>query len=585
MRTKRYYPVVTALAIAVFLGACTPPTINKETAKSNMTVLATADRGYAYTMKDFYDNLYRSRAKVEGGYLTDAEARWMLDSLILDSLTGFAADDLDLGKYYHDYWSFKTRYSSVVTNEYFERNIASQITVDTPEVLAYHKAHLDRYTLHEQALADHIMASPITFKNGPDSVKYRKMTPEELDSAVREHIEHLHRLIDSGMTFREVATKYSQDVTTKNEGGSMGWVTRGVYRPPFDSVLFGLKPGEYSKPYRDQDGWHILMLSDYLAAGPTPMERPDFFDQVKHAVIAEHQAELTRKIADSLSKGADIQINQMVLDTDVFLIPDSLWCAVVNTTDTVDVQMIKTMDDAYRSRYRINNTTPEMKRAIIMGFATRLLMYQAAQRDGLDTLQSIREQRQQLWHSIGKSLLVRLWYDRMWRPSDSAVADYYAKNPKQFLVDKPLTVQQIVTKDSATALFLRDQAMSGVDFMELAREYYPGEASVREALADLGKIGPRDVDSAFYMTAYGTNVGEVSPPVKTKYGYHIIKVLERNESKSLDNARIDIVKLFTDKYRYDEMQKRRAELGAKYHLRYRGRLPRIFLEPVNYRTR
>jgi parvulin-like peptidyl-prolyl isomerase len=585
MRTKRFYLGVIALVLAAFLGACTPPTINKETAKSNMTVLATADRGYALTVKDFYDYLYRSRSKVDGGYLTDAEARWMLDSLILDTLTGFAADDLDLGKYYHDYWTFKTRYTSIVTNEYFERNIAAKISVDTAEVLAYHKAHVDRYTLHEQAMAYHIMASPITFKSGPDSIMYRKMTPEQLDDAVRGHIEHLHRLIDSGMSFKEVAAKYSQDVTTKNEGGSMGWVTKGVFRPPFDSVLFALKPGEYSKPYRDQDGWHILMLADYLPAGPTPMDRPAFFDQVKHAVIGEHQAELAKKIADSLSKGADIQINQMVLDTDVFLVPDSLWCAVVNTVDTVDVQMIKTTDDAYRSRFRINNTTPEMKRAIITGYVNRLLMYQAARRDGLDTLPDIRNQRQQLWHAAGKSLLVRLWYDRAWRPSDSAIADYYAKHPNQFLVDKPLTVQQIVTKDSATALFLRDQAMAGVDFMQLAKEYYPGEPSVREALADLGKIGPRDVDSAFYMTAYGTNVGEVSPPVKSKYGYHIIKVLARNESKTLDNARIDIVKMFTDQYRYDEMQKRRAELSEKYHLRYRANPGKIFLEPVNYRTR
>lgn len=585
MRTKRLYVSLAVVAATAFCGACNPPTINKETAQSNTTVLATADRGYVMTVAGFYNTIYRSRAKIEGGYLTDAESRWLLDSLLLDTLTGFASDDLDLRKYYHDYWTFKTRYSSIVVNEYYQRHVAAKVSVDSAEVLAYHKKNVDRYTIREQGQAYHIMASPITFKTGVDSAMYRKMSPEQLEEAVREHIEHLRRLVDSGIPYQEVATRYSQDVTTKSAGGAMGWVTKGVYRPPFDSVLFSLKPGEYSRPYRDQDGWHILKLEDYLPAGPTPMDRPAFFEQVKQAVVGEHQAAIFKAVSDSLSQGADIQINQMVLDTDVFLVPDSLWCAVVNTVDTIDVQMIKTMDDAYRSRFRVNNTTPEMKRVIINSFVQRQLMYQAAVRDGLDTMPDIRAQRQQLYHAAGKSLLVRLWYDRAWAPSDTAIAEYYAKNRGQFMVEKPLTVQQIVSKDSATALFLRDQAMAGVDFMQLAREYYPGDPSVREALADLGKIGPRDVDTAFYLAAYGTPVGEVSEPVKSKFGYHIIKVVARNESKSLDNARIDIVKSFTDEYRTDEMLKRKKELGERYHLRYRSGLGRVFLEPVNYRTR
>jgi len=585
MKINRVYFGTVTAALVAFCGACHPPTINKETAQANATVVAAADRGYALTVRDFYNVVYNSRTKVEGGYLTDAETQWLLDSLALDTLTGFAADDLDLGKYYSDHWVYKTRYIGLLVNEYYQRHITSQVEVDSAEVREYHKNHADMFSVREQALVYHIMASPIAFKNGPDSIMYRKMTPDQLEDAVREYANHLRRLVDSGTSFQEVATRYSQDAITKNQGGAMGWVTKGVYRPPFDSVLFSLKPGEYSQPYRDPDGWHILLMSDYLAAGLTPIDRSVFFDQVKQALTNERQAALLKVITDSLSKGLDLKVNQMVLDTDVFLVPDSLWCAVVNGVDTIDVQMIKTMDDAYRSRYRIANTTPDMKKVIIGSFVQRQLLVQAARRDGLDTLPDIRAQRHLYYHSAGKSLLIRQWYDRAWQQSDSAIADYYARHPKQFLVEKPLTVQQIVTKDSATALFLRDQAMAGVDFMELAREYYPGEATVREALADLGKIGSRDVDSAFYMAAFGTPVGEVSMPVKSRYGYHIIKVVNHVDSKSLDNARIDIVRIFTDQYRKNEMLKRKAELGARYHLQYPNRVGKVFLDPMSYRTR
>lgn len=581
---KVCFGIVTTALIALVL-ACQPPTLNKETAQSNSTVLARADRGYALTVRDYYKTIYNGRNEVDGGYLTDEEAKWLLDSLNLDTLTSFAADDLDLGKYYSDYWVYKSRYVSALVNEYYLQHVTSQISVDSAEVLEYHQKHPEMFSIHEQALAYHIMASPISFKNGADSIMYRKMTPEQLENAMRGHIEHLRRLVDSGMSFQEVATRYSQDVTTKNQGGAMGWVTKGVYRPPFDSVLFALKPGEYAQPYRDQDGWHLLMMADYLPAGLTPIERPAFYNQVKQAVLGEHQAAALKKITDSLSRGVDVSMNQVVLDTDVLLVPDSLWAAVVNGVDTIDVQMIKTMDDAYRSRFRINNTTAEMKKAIIGTFVNRMLLYEAARRERLDTLPDIKAQQHLLYQSAGKSLLIRQWYSRDWQPSDSAIADYYKRHPEQFIVLKPLTVQQIVTKDSATALFLRDQAMAGVDFMELAREYYPGEATVREALADLGKIGPRDVDSAFYAAAYGTPVGEVSMPVKSKYGYHIIKVIDHTDSKSLSNARLEIVEKFTEQYRKSEMLKRLAELGQRYHLKYSGHIGKVFLEPVSYRTK
>ncbi|PWB72960.1 hypothetical protein C3F09_05895 [candidate division GN15 bacterium] len=585
MSVNKVYFGIVATAIALILGACQPPTINKETAQANSTILARADHGYVLTVRDYYDLVYHGRNKVEGGYLTDNEAKWLLDSLILDTLTAFAADSFNLGKYYSDNWVYKTRYQSVLVNEYYQRHVISPVTVDSAEVIEYQKTHPQMFTVREQALAFHIMASPIAFKNGADSNLYRKMTPDQLEEAVKGHIYHLKRLIDSGMSFQEVATRYSQDIMTKNQGGAMSWVTKGVYRPPFDSVLFALKPGQYSEPYRDPDGWHILMMGDYLAAGLTPIDRPMFYEQVKQALLNERQAAMLKTITDSLSKGVDVVTNEMVLDTDVLLIPDSLWVAVVNGTDTIDVQMIKTMDDAYRSRFRVNNTTANMKKAIIGSFVNRMLLVEAARRDGLDTLPDIKAQQHLLYQSTAKALLIRQWYDRNWQPSDSAIADYYKRHPKQFLVDKPLTVQQIVTKDSATALFLRDQAMAGVDFMELAREYYPGEPGVREALADLGKIGPHDVDSAFYTTAYGTPVGEVSMPIKSKYGYHIIKVLDHTDSKSLANARIDIVQIFTEQYRKDEMKKHLADLGKRFHLKYSGSIGKIFLEPVSYRTK
>lgn len=585
MKIARAFLVACLVSSGIIITSCRPPVLNKETAARDNTVLVRADRGYALTRSGFFDILYRSRMMVYGGVVAEPDARWLLDSLVLDTLTGFAADDLDIGKYYNDNWTFRMRYHTALIGKYCDLNVAEKVKVDSQEVVDYHQKHPDMFTLKEQAYIYHIMTSPKAFLEGHDSLLYRALTPDSLAKAVRDYAFHLRRLVDSGMPFKEVATRFSQDVTTKDRGGDMGWVSKGVYRAPFDSVVFALKPGEYSQPYLDQDGWHVLLMSDYLPEGPSPLDRPDFYTQAEQALVTERQGILLKKIVDSLSKGMDLKINDKILDTDLLLVADSIWAGVVNTVDTIDVQMMKTTDDAYRGRYRVSNTTANMKKAIINSLASWLLLAQAARRDKVDTLPDMKVEWHRLHHSGGKSLLIQRWWDRDWKPSDSAIAEYYKQHPGEFLVEKPLTVQQIVSKDSVTALFLRDQAMSGIDFMQLAKEYYPGESNVRQALADLGKIGPRDVDTNFYMAAFGTPVGEVSMPVKTQYGWHIIKVLAHEESKSLDKAKPQIAVKLEDQFRRAEMLKKKDKLAALYHAEYVGKLTPVFLEPVAYRTK
>jgi len=69
----------------------------------------------------------------------------------------------------------------------------------------------------------------------------------------------------------------------------------------------------------------------------------------------------------------------------------------------------------------------------------------------------------------------------------------YEYNIDDYTFEKPLTVQHIIVDDSVTGEFIRDQANSGVDFLDLAETFYPGEPSLRRELAQLGKIGPNDV--------------------------------------------------------------------------------------------
>jgi hypothetical protein len=184
----------------------------------------------------------------------------------------------------------------------------------------------------------------------------------------------------------------------------------------------------------------------------------------------------------------------------------------------------------------------------------------------------------------GRAYLMTQSRDPQWRPADSMIEAYYNDHIASFDVDKPLVVQHIIAPDSVSASFIRDQAIAGIDFLDLAEEFYPGEPSVRRALADLGAIGPGDVSPEFYETARLTSVGGFSQPVKTEYGWHIIKVIERREPKTLAQARSEIVAALKKQHERQVFADFRDRLYDAYHAQVTGRLYPVYLRPRGERV-
>jgi len=67
-------------------------------------------------------------------------------------------------------------------------------------------------------------------------------------------------LIVGGENFAKVATEFSTDTGTKNNGGDLGWFGKGTMDPAFEAAAFSLKVGEISQPVKSQFGWHIIQV-------------------------------------------------------------------------------------------------------------------------------------------------------------------------------------------------------------------------------------------------------------------------------------------------------------------------------------
>ena len=78
-----------------------------------------------------------------------------------------------------------------------------------------------------------------------------------------EEIRDLRQQIIDGADFAEVAHKHSDDPTSANLGGDMGWFQKNAYGDRVAQMLDGLEFGEISEPFQSQAGWHIM---EYLEA-------------------------------------------------------------------------------------------------------------------------------------------------------------------------------------------------------------------------------------------------------------------------------------------------------------------------------
>ncbi len=571
------------VCILALLVGCGPAPISEETAPDSDYVVAEADNYYKLTMSQLADLMINSSAFPEGGLIDTADVTGFLDSIVVDTLIGMAADEIRIEDDYDQNRIYKLRYYDAIIEQYFKDVVYDVVEADSLEAVDFYNSRPDLFGEQEKVFIYHILISPRGLKNGPDSAKYEYNTWEEIQLEAERLAREIRTLVDSRESFMEAAQQYSHDTTTGRFGGLMGWAAQGVYVDPFDSVAFSMNAGDISEPYQDYVGWHIIYVHDRQEAGIPPLDRQNYLSAYATLKTVKSN-ELGRQIVDTLFANISLEYNDSMLDTNLYKVNEQQWVAVVNGQDTIDCNEARGAEYRVRTKERIANTTAEMKKEMLMQVAQRYALVQQGKKLGVDENPDVVAQERFLRHKYSRVIVERPKKDPGWQPADSSVKSYYEEHLQEFKPEKPLVVQHIIVQDSLFGDFVRSQAMSGYDFLDLAKEYYPGDEDVRVALADLGEIGRGDVPEAFYDAALRVMVGEVSHPVKTEYGYHVIKVLDRRETSSLMDAGPRIIEILKKQHAQEVYRAFRDSLFAKYNARLTGKVVPVELPPLSLRN-
>ena len=120
--------------------------------------------------------------------------------------------------------------------------------------------------------------------------------------------------------------------------------------------------------------------------------------------------------------------------------------------------------------------------------------------------------------------------------TESEIENYYEQNKDKFAQQESVRAKHILVDNIEEAQKIADEIKSGLSFEEAAAQHSKCPSNAQGG--DLGSFTKGRMVPEFEQAAFDLPVGSVSEPVKTQFGYHLIKVESKQEAtlKSLEEV-------------------------------------------------
>ncbi len=126
--------------------------------------------------------------------------------------------------------------------------LVATVTITDADVETYFRTHQKEFDRPEQVHARHILL--------------------QSDVEAKFVLAKLQR----GERFDALARQYSQDPGSKEQGGDLGFLSRGATVPEFEQVAFTLRAGQTSGVVKSQFGYHIIQVVEHRAGQPAKLD-------------------------------------------------------------------------------------------------------------------------------------------------------------------------------------------------------------------------------------------------------------------------------------------------------------------------
>ncbi|MBN1924661.1 MAG: peptidylprolyl isomerase [Prolixibacteraceae bacterium] len=255
----------------------------------------------------------------------------------------------------------------------------------------------------------------------------------------------------------------------------------------------------------------------------------------------------------------------------LLLIILSISVSAKNNNIIVTIDGRKITKDEYEKIYQKNNTnlndesdvkTPEEYMEMFIDFKLKVI---EAENRGLDTTKAFLDEFNGYRDELAKGYLT----DR--EVNDSIVKEIYNRTVNYIKASHILlTLDSNASPEDTLMAYnkmidIRNKILNNEMTFEEAAVEYSNDPSAAENKGDLGYFSAFKMISEFEDGCYNTPVGEISMPVRTNLGYHLIKIVDKQYSKGEVKV-AHIMKRFaiTDSVTHEEDMRLKAEIDSLY---------------------
>jgi len=158
---------------------------------------------------------------------------------------------------------------------------SSSIVISPAKIEAYYATHPDQFKMEPQ-----VKLRMIVVNEKPDNPGGAKKLLEETRGRIQE-----------GASFAEMASIYSEG-SQRSDGGSWGWVERGVLRDDLADAAFKLKAGEMSEVIVTPTAAYLMVVEEVKSQHVRPLA--EVRDEIERTLIGEERARLQKKYVEKL---------------------------------------------------------------------------------------------------------------------------------------------------------------------------------------------------------------------------------------------------------------------------------------------
>ncbi len=173
--------------------------------------------------------------------------------------------------------------------------------------------------------------------------------------------------------------------------------------------------------------------------------------------------------------------------------------------------------------------SPEGMKAVLAQVVSNKLLLLDAKRNLFEAEPAFREELNRVKDNLLTSYATEKIIGNI-SCTDAEVEKYYEDNKDRLQSGETVNASHILVKDEDEAKKILADIKAGViSFEDAAKEY--SSCPSKENGGNLGEFGKGQMVPEFENAAFNMEVGAISEPVKTSFGYHLIKLIEKNESK------------------------------------------------------